>query len=445
MAIDWEDLKLDKTSESTQHKSEAGINVPELLKKLTELSRPSNAGTLKHLPDLVLNLEESRPDNGLRQVEQTPPKSEKLVLVDHRQPSLDKPQEANNLIGERFFNAGAGKNEWNGDKNGLRETLSLMRKELSPEEFVSLVEKLEKGTAGLIKATKGPDGNIHDVTIGRERPQVISRDSWQADQALRWNDSIGTDFFQSGETGTKFNGDTTGLASSLREASQSLSPAEFAKLKGMLGGGIDDVQIKEGKFAGFKLSDSQFDTTGKKVSDWNVELLPPPSTDNLRGTVDNTASDKPVVVVASVKQGDFKVMKAFVVQPGQKTPDNLDIDGIVTDEEVKPIYNPLDKKWYPPETIGVNIKVTKIAGGVTAVMGADGRIVDTEATRGRWATEVGTGVGPYVGSGLLTGLAIDAGIPIKYNKSGRLQDLRVGDMTRHPVTGEESEIDRLKK
>lgn len=213
-----------------------------------------------------------------------------------------------------------------------------------------------------------------------------------------WNDKIGDKYFNGGENKNLWNGDYNGLSKDLKTAKESMSQEDFKKFV---------EKIEKGTGGAFSHTEANGEVTGIKFGDKTVlgeksawekytdkvgkpELLPPPSSDKFKGKIDNSQNDKPVVVVASVDGQYGKEMRLFVVQPGETTSDDIDIDGVVTDENVKPIQGP-DGKWYPPTELAADTAITKVSGGVTAKIDGNGKIHDTERTAARIAADGASG------------------------------------------------------
>jgi hypothetical protein len=134
----------------------------------------------------------------------------------------------NNRIGIDFFNAGSERKSFNGDLEGLKNTLSQARSELPPAEFAALLTKLEKGTNGFLYGYLTRDGKVDEIYIGQDgSKRAIFREGWVKDKALRWNDKIGDEFFNAGPEHKSFNGYGRDLMKAIEEASQTLSRDEF--------------------------------------------------------------------------------------------------------------------------------------------------------------------------------------------------------------------------
>ncbi len=86
----------------------------------------------------------------------------------------------NNTIGDRFFNSGDNGRQWNGDVQGLRDTLRDARQQLDTQEFNSLVRRISEGTNSFIYQDRMNnirlnDGRLFNSTVF-ESPEQRSWD-----------------------------------------------------------------------------------------------------------------------------------------------------------------------------------------------------------------------------------------------------------------------------
>ncbi len=160
----------------------------------------------------------------------------------------DRSQRWNDTVGDKFFNGGPGKNQWNGDVEGLKDTMLKARESMPPAEFKAFVGKIEQGTGGFFKHTEKPDGTVDSITVG---DKTAFRESWSKDRGQRWNDSVGDKFFNGGAQKNQWNGDMKGLQETINQARAQLTPEEFksftTKIQEGTGGFFKHTETKDGK------------------------------------------------------------------------------------------------------------------------------------------------------------------------------------------------------
>ncbi len=84
-------------------------------------------------------------------------------------------QRWNDTIGEQFYGDGAKR----GDEKNLQKSLERAAKELSPEDFKKLAEKIQKGTNGYFKFHEDGSGKVESITIGSGRDEgLLYHKSW---------------------------------------------------------------------------------------------------------------------------------------------------------------------------------------------------------------------------------------------------------------------------
>ncbi len=310
-----------------------------------------------------------------------------------------KSQRWNDCIGGQFFNAGPEGRHWNGNFEGLKDTLAEARKALSPDEFKALCKKIEEGTGGAFSHTE-KDGKVDEMKF---RDTAVFRESWETEKSQRWNDRIGGQFFNGGP----FSGDYKGLSDVLIEARKKLTSEEFSSLVDKIergtggffkhtskegavdvvsiGDGIDKrdlcaqphidqdpklgrVQVLEdGRRVYLDRGDEQPAQLSKVV--WAERGMKFSHVGELvayGGGLKND-SDKAIAYLAKDANGKEQV---YVLQPHTAARGDIDVDAVVMDPRYQPVLG-ADGKWHPVE-IPPGLGVLKIPGGSSATLGSDG-------------------------------------------------------------------------
>lgn len=225
--------------------------------------------------------------------------------------TADKAQDWNNKIGREFFNGGANKNEFNGNSEGLRDALNQARKDMSPEEFKSFVNKIEKGTGGAFSHTESKDGSVDEVRLGQDRftkdGSLITRDG---DHEIR--------------------------------------------------------ATADGKYFVKGPDGQEREYTAAKVSD----TIPIDQKETEPGRFQNDTK-RPILVVGNIldADGNKNGSALYLLNPGQHTGLNRDADALITDSRYQPRM--LGDKALVPTEVPPDAKAYKLTGNCSARVNTD--------------------------------------------------------------------------